>query len=82
MLSIDIDESYIEKKTNQFINDINNFNNKHIIQCYIETISNLPKEPRYISSMTPTGFINVQDESRCYVNYSFQVFYIYIFLDS
>ena len=34
MLSIYIDEAYLEKKTNQFINNISNFNNKHIIQCY------------------------------------------------
>ena len=32
MLSIDIDEADLEKKKNQFINDIINFNNKHIIQ--------------------------------------------------
>ena len=34
ILSIDIDEEDIEKKTNQFINDISDFNNKNIIQCY------------------------------------------------
>ena len=32
MLSIDIDKADIEKKKNQFINDISDFNNKHIIQ--------------------------------------------------
>ena len=68
ILSIVIDEAYIERKTNQFINDISNFNNKHIIQCCNETKSNTTEEPHYISSMTPTGFINGQDESRCYVN--------------
>ena len=31
MLSIEIDAADIEKKTNQFINDIRNYNNKHII---------------------------------------------------
>ena len=71
MLSIDIDESYIEKKTNQFINDISDFNNKHIIQCYKKTISNITEEPHYISSMTQTGFIDGKYESRCYVNLSF-----------
>ena len=39
MLYIDIDEADIENKTNKFISDISNFNNKHIIQCYNETIS-------------------------------------------
>ena len=48
ILSIDIYEADTEKKTNQFINDISNFNNKHTIQCYNETISNIPEEPRYI----------------------------------
>ena len=32
MLSIDIDKAYLENKKNQFINDISDFNNKHIIQ--------------------------------------------------
>ena len=79
MLSIDIDEADLEKKTNQFINYIRNFNNKNISQCYNKTISNIPEEPRCISSMTPTGFINGQDESRCYVNSSFQVIFKYLF---
>ena len=43
MLSIDIDEADLEKKRNQFINDISDFNNEHIIQCYNETISNIPE---------------------------------------
>ena len=83
ILSIDIDESDIQKKTNQFINDISDFNNKYIIQCYNETISNIPEEPCYISSLTPTGFINGQDELICYVNSLFQVlFFPLYFLDS
>ena len=44
MLSIYIDEVDLEKKTNQFINDICNRNNKHIIKCYNENISNIPEE--------------------------------------
>ena len=44
-----------------------------------KTISNIPEEPRYISSITPTGFINVQDESRCYVDLSFEVIIFNIF---
>ena len=59
--SIDMDAADLEKKINQFINDISDFNNKHTIQCHNKTISNLPEEPRYISSMTPTESNNVQD---------------------
>ena len=62
ILSIYIDELYLEKKTNQFINDISAFNNEHTTQCYKETISNIPEELRYTFSMTPTGFINGQYE--------------------
>ena len=62
ILSIDTDGADLEKKTNKFINDISNLNNKHIIQCYKKTISNIPEEPRFISSMTPPGFINGQYE--------------------
>ena len=43
ILSIDIDEADLEKKINQLINDITDFNNKHIIQCYNKTISNIPE---------------------------------------
>ena len=79
ILSIDIDESDLEKKKNQFINDISDYNNKHIIQCYNKNVSNIPEETCYISSITPTGFINGQDESRCYVNSSFQVLFFNIY---
>ena len=82
ILSIYIDEADLEKKKNQFINDISNFNNKHIIQCYNETISNILEEQRYISYMTSTEFINGQDESIFYANSSFQVLFFSIFLDS
>ena len=75
LISIVIDEEDLEKKKNQFINDIINFNNKHIIQCYSETKSNISEEPYYISSMTSTGFINGQYKSRCYVNSLFQVLF-------
>ena len=43
MLFIDIDEADLEKKKDQFINDISDFNNNHIIQRYNKTISNIPK---------------------------------------
>ena len=58
MLSIDIDETDLENKTNQFINDISDFNKKQIIQRYNKTLSYISQEPRYISSMIPIGFIN------------------------
>ena len=37
ILSIDNDEADMVKKTNQFINDISDFNNKYIIQCNKKT---------------------------------------------
>ena len=79
ILSIDNDEADLGKKTNQFINDISDFNNKHIIQCNNKPISNIPEEPRHISSMTPIGFSNGQDESICYVNLSFRVIFFNTF---
>ena len=79
MLSIYIHEAYIENKTGQFINDISDFNNKHIIHCYNKTISNINEEPRFISYMTPTGFINGEVGSRYYVNLSFQVIFLNIY---
>ena len=79
MLYIVIDEADLEKRTNQFIDDIHNFHNKHIIQCYSETKPTLPEDPHYISSMTPTGFINGQYELRFYVNSLFQVIFFNIF---
>ena len=82
ILSIDTDEADLERKTNQVINAIINFNNKHIIQCYNKTIYNIPEDPRYISSMTPTVFINAQDDFICYVKSSFQVICFDVFLDS
>ena len=48
ILSIDNDEADLGKKKNQFINDVSNFNNKHIIQWNNKPISNIPEEPHYI----------------------------------
>ena len=79
ILYIENDEADIEKKTNQFISDKSDFNNKHIIKCDIQPISNIPEELRFISYITPIGFSNCQDESRCYVDSSFQVLFQYIF---
>ena len=47
VLSIDNDEADLGKKTNQFINDISNFNNKHIIQCKIKPLSNITEQVTY-----------------------------------
>ena len=58
ILPIDNDEADIEKKTNQFINDGSDFNNKHIIKCNNKPMYNIPEEPRYISYVTPIGFMN------------------------
>ena len=81
MLYIDIDEADLEKKRNRFINDISDFNNKHIIQCYNVTISNISEEPCYLSSMTPTSFIHSLYQSIYYVNSSFQVLSFNFVLD-
>ena len=72
-------EVCLEKKKNYFINDISDFNNKNIIKCNSKPISNIPEGPHYVSSMTPIGFMNGQDESRWYVNSSFQVIFLNIF---
>ena len=73
ILSIDNGEADIGNKINQLINDISDFNNKHIMQCNNKPISNIPEEPRNISSMTPIGFSSGRYESIYYVNSSFQV---------
>ena len=54
--------------TNKWFFNIQDFSKEHIIHPYNVTISNIPEEEQLISCMTPTGFINGQDESRCYVN--------------
>ena len=41
LLYIVIDEAYLENRINQFINDISNFSNEHIIKCYSNTKSNI-----------------------------------------
>ena len=79
ILSTDNYGADLEKKTNQFTNDISDFNNKHLIKCNNKPISYIADDPCYISSMTPTRFINVQDELRFYFNSSFQVLSFNIF---
>ena len=74
-----VDESDIENRIKQGINDISLFNNKHIIQRYNIPQSHIPEEPRYISCLKPTGFINSQYESRCYVNSNFKVIFFNIY---
>ena len=52
ILYIENDEADLGKKTNQFINDQSDFNNKHIINCNIQPISNIPEELCFLSSKT------------------------------
>ena len=54
------------------------FNTTHIIKSDIQQITDIPEKARFISSMTPTGFRNDQDESRCYVNSTFRVHFFNI----
>ena len=70
----------LEKKVDEFINDKSDFNNTHIIKSNILPVSNIPEEERFISSMTPIGFRNDQDESRCYVNLTFLVLFFNIYI--
>ena len=67
------------KKVDEFINDKIDFNNTHIIKSNNQPVSNVTEEARFISSITPIGFKNDQDESRCYVNSTFQVLFFNIF---
>ena len=80
ILYIENDKVDLGKSMDQFINDKSNFNNTHIIKSNIKPVSNIPEEERFISSITPIGFRNGQDESRCYVNSSFQVLFLNIHL--
>ena len=79
ILSIENDKADLGKKMDQFINNKSHFNNTHIIKSIIQPVSNIREEERLISSMTPIVFKNGQDESRCYVNLSFQVLFFNIF---
>ena len=75
ILYIKNNKADLGKKMDQFINDKSDFNNTHIIESNIQPVSNIPEEERFVLSMTPIGFSNGQDESRCYVNSSFQVLF-------
>ena len=72
-------KAYLEKKLDELINDKSEFNNTHIIESKIISVSNVPEEERFISSMTPIIFRNDQDESRCYVNSTFQMLFFNTF---
>ena len=76
---IESTQADLEKKADEFINHKVDFNITHIIKSDIQQLTNVPEEARFISSMTPTGFRNDQDESRCYVNSTFQVLFFNIF---
>ena len=81
ILHIENNKADLEKKVDEFINDKSDFNKTHIIKSNILPVSNIPEEERFISSMTPIGFRNDQDESRYYVNSTFQVLFFNIFLE-
>ena len=65
---IDSTQAELDKMVDEFISHKTKFNTKHIIKSDIQQIMNIPEKARFISSITPTGFKNDQDESRCYVN--------------
>ena len=72
----------LEKKVDEFINHKIDFNTAHIIKSDIQQIMKIPEKARFISSMTPTSFRNNQDESRCYVNSTFQVLFFNVLFRS
>ena len=76
---IESTQADLDKMVDEFINHKIDFNTAHIIKSDIQQITNIPEKARFISSMTPTGFRNDQDESRCYVNSTFQVLFFNIF---
>ena len=71
----------LEKEFDEFINNKIDFNNTHIINSNIKPVSYVPEEERFISYMSPIGLSNDQDESRCYVNSTFQVLFFNIILE-
>ena len=74
------DKVDLGENMDQFVNDKSDFNNTHIINSNIQPVSNIPEEEHFIWSMTPIGFRNGQDDSRCYVNSSFQVLFFNIYI--
>ena len=68
---IESTQADLDKEVDEFINDKIDFNTTHIIKSDIQPVTNVQEDTRFISSMTPTGFRNDQDESRCYVNSTF-----------
>ena len=77
---IESTQADLDKMVDEFISHKIVFNNAHIIKSDIQQITNITEKARFISSMTPTGFRNDQDESRCYVNSTFQVLFSMYFL--
>ena len=68
LLSIMIYEEEIITRTYQWLFNIQDLNKEHVILPYNVNIYNIPEEEKFITCMTPTGFINGHDESICYVN--------------
>ena len=82
LFTIIFDEEETMRRINEWFFHIWDFNKEHIIQPYNATISNILEEELFITCMTPTGFINGGDQSRCYVYSSFQVHFSISFSDS
>ena len=64
LLSRIFDKANLKTRTNQWFYHIQNFLKEHIILVSNINQSDIHEEERYISFMTPTGFINFQEESR------------------
>ena len=52
--SLMFDEADLKNRANHSINDIRNFINEHILQCYNVNQYNITEELYYISCITPT----------------------------
>ena len=79
---IDSTQAELDKMVDEFISNKTKFQTKQIIKSDIQQIMNMPEKARFISSMTPTGFKNDQEKSRCYVNSTFQVLFFNVFFRS
>ena len=70
-LSIIIGDKDIMNRLEQWLFHINYFHNKHVMLPKNKTVAAICEAERYMSYLTPTGFINGQYEYRFYANSSF-----------
>ena len=63
----------------QWVFHIYEFHNKHVILPMNNSIPTVFKEERCMYCLTQTGFINGQDESRCYVHSSFKIQFLNLY---